>query len=57
MSERDPVFQTWAEVEAWADTKRAMLRASFVASRREKHMSDLARVLAAHAHLKENTDG
>lgn len=61
MSERDPVFATWAEVEAWAEREpmRALAALPPTAKVLPSWAMGLAAyirdVKAAHAHLKEPT--
>ena len=65
---RDPVFQTWAEVEAWIGSATAYCKSDYWRSDEYwltgecftttacEPCQQRTRVLAAHAHLKEQSD-
>lgn len=54
MSERDPVFETWAEVEAWVKQRVRYPDPSPTA--KLDALEDVRRVTLAHLHLKEQSD-
>lgn len=54
MSERDPVFETWADWREWALSLG--LNPPRSKSAQERQRKQIARTRAAHAHLKEPND-